>query len=29
MYRARYAACTEAGPQTLDTEPLLQGTASD
>jgi N4-(beta-N-acetylglucosaminyl)-L-asparaginase len=29
MYRGRYAACTDSGPQTLDTEPLLQGTASD
>src|SRR6266851_241248 len=25
MYPAHYAVCTENGPQTLDTEPLLQG----
>jgi N4-(beta-N-acetylglucosaminyl)-L-asparaginase len=29
MYPARYAVCTEKGPETLDTEPLLQGKPSD
>lgn len=29
MYPATYAVCTESGPQTLDTEPLLQGKASE
>jgi len=27
MYASRYAVCTEAGPQTLDTEPLIPGKA--
>ena len=29
MYPARYAVCTEKGPETLDTEPLLQGKPTD
>ncbi|MGZ5476438.1 MAG: N(4)-(beta-N-acetylglucosaminyl)-L-asparaginase [Thermoanaerobaculia bacterium] len=29
MYEAKYAVCTEAGAQTLSTEPLLPGKASD
>ena len=29
MYASRYAVCTEKGPQTLDTEPLLQGRPTD
>jgi N4-(beta-N-acetylglucosaminyl)-L-asparaginase len=29
MYAARYAVCTENGPQTVDCEPLLQGRATD
>jgi N4-(beta-N-acetylglucosaminyl)-L-asparaginase len=29
MYAAKYAVCTEKGPETLDTEPLLQGKATD
>jgi N4-(beta-N-acetylglucosaminyl)-L-asparaginase len=29
MYAASYAVCTENGPQTLDTEPLLEGKATD
>ncbi len=29
MYPATYAVCTENGPQTLDTEPLLQGKAGE
>jgi N4-(beta-N-acetylglucosaminyl)-L-asparaginase len=29
MYASKYAVCTENGPQTLDTEPLLQGKISD
>ena len=27
--RAKYAVCTENGPQTLDTEPLLPGKAGE
>jgi len=29
MYEAKYAVCTESGPQTLDMEPLYQGRATD
>jgi len=29
MYASKYAVCTENGPQTLDTEPLLHGTMLD
>jgi N4-(beta-N-acetylglucosaminyl)-L-asparaginase len=29
MYAGKYAACTEKGPQTLDTEPLLPGKPTD
>ena len=29
MYPARYAVCTERGPETLDTEPLLTGKPTD
>ena len=29
MYASKYAVCTEKGPQTLDTEPLLQGQPAD
>ena len=29
MYAAKYAVCTEKGPQTLDTEPLFQGRPTD
>jgi N4-(beta-N-acetylglucosaminyl)-L-asparaginase len=29
MYSASYAVCTEKGPETLKTEPLLEGTAAD
>lgn len=29
MYSATYAVCTEKGPQTVPTEPLLQGKATD
>ena len=29
MYAAKYAVCTEQGPQTLDTEPLYPGSATD
>jgi N4-(beta-N-acetylglucosaminyl)-L-asparaginase len=29
MYPARYAVCTEKGPETLDTEPLLAGKPTD
>jgi N4-(beta-N-acetylglucosaminyl)-L-asparaginase len=29
MYAATYAVCTERGPETLDTEPLLQGKPTD
>ena len=29
MYGARYAVCTENGPQTVDCEPLLQGRATE
>jgi N4-(beta-N-acetylglucosaminyl)-L-asparaginase len=29
MYASKYAVCTEHGPQTLDTEPMFQGTATD
>jgi N4-(beta-N-acetylglucosaminyl)-L-asparaginase len=29
MYAARYAVCTEKGPETRDTEPLFAGRASD
>jgi N4-(beta-N-acetylglucosaminyl)-L-asparaginase len=29
MYAATYAVCTEKGPQTLPTEPLLEGKATD
>jgi N4-(beta-N-acetylglucosaminyl)-L-asparaginase len=29
MYPAKYAVCTEKGPETLDTEPLLQGKPTD
>ena len=29
MYAARYAVCTDKGPETLDTEPLLPGKATD
>jgi N4-(beta-N-acetylglucosaminyl)-L-asparaginase len=29
MYGASFAVCTESGPQTLPTDPLLQGTAAD
>jgi N4-(beta-N-acetylglucosaminyl)-L-asparaginase len=29
MYAAKYAVCTENGPQTLDTEPLYPGSATD
>src|SRR5207249_2789865 len=29
MYASKYAACTENGPQTLDTEPLYQGKATN
>jgi N4-(beta-N-acetylglucosaminyl)-L-asparaginase len=29
MYPSKYAACTENGPQTLDTEPLYQGKATE
>jgi N4-(beta-N-acetylglucosaminyl)-L-asparaginase len=29
MYASTYAVCTESGPQTLMTEPLLPGRASD
>ena len=29
MYPAKYAMCNDKGPQTLDTEPLLQGRPGD
>jgi N4-(beta-N-acetylglucosaminyl)-L-asparaginase len=29
MYASKYAACTEKGPETLDTEPLYDGRATD
>jgi len=29
MFPSKYAVCTEAGPQTLDTEPLYQGKATE
>jgi hypothetical protein len=29
MYEGNYAVCTENGPQTVATEPLLQGKATD
>jgi hypothetical protein len=29
MYEGTYAACTENGPQTLETEPLLPGKPTD
>jgi len=29
MYPAKYAACTDSGPQTLDTESLYQGSSTD
>jgi len=29
MYASKYAVCTEHGPQTLDTEPLFAGNATD
>src|SRR5713101_4468949 len=29
MYASTYSVCTEKGPQTLDTEPLLQGRPTD
>ncbi len=29
MYAAKYAVCTEKGPETLDTEPLYQGSPTD
>jgi N4-(beta-N-acetylglucosaminyl)-L-asparaginase len=29
MYAAKYAVCTEKGPETLDTEPLYSGSATD
>jgi len=29
MCPSKYAVCTEAGPQTLDTEPLYQGKATE
>jgi hypothetical protein len=29
MYEGRYAVCTENGPQTLATEPLLPGKPTD
>ncbi len=29
MYPSKYAVCTEQGPQTLDTEPLLRGPMAD
>jgi hypothetical protein len=29
MYSGRYAVCTENGPQSLNTEPLLEGRATD
>jgi N4-(beta-N-acetylglucosaminyl)-L-asparaginase len=29
MYPGKYAVCTERGPETLDTEPLLTGKPTD
>jgi N4-(beta-N-acetylglucosaminyl)-L-asparaginase len=29
MYPGKYAVCTERGPETLDTEPLLNGKPTD
>jgi hypothetical protein len=29
MYASKFAVCTEQGPQTLDTEPFYQGSATD
>jgi hypothetical protein len=29
MYAANYAVCTEKGPETVDTTPLLEGRATD